>query len=855
MAPRDSHKASHWVEPDRTVKRIWKEGDEIRLKPLSNALSKPKKDATEQTGSLTNLSQGSAVSSKSPQKPQSKRKAAQKEQPKATGRSIHSFFNNATQKQQGSQYLASPEKLTAFHDEIEVIEDESDEDKPAKESSQTTLSRGSSTAIASRKRKIGQVNPFEQPPEAFRHASQKFRKVIDGGKEPTAAKADGPQQPWTDRFGPVDLTELAVHKRKVGDVRNWLEHFYQGRRPKVLVLQGAAGTGKTTTIQLLAKELGIELIDWKESSAFDNGSDGVTASSARFAEFVARAGRAKGLDLSNNKDAAELPRQSDSSRPDSSSQTNRQALLVEEFPNTFSRSSVALQSFRTALAQYVLSKVPSESSPVPVIMIVSESLLSTSTASADSFTAHRLLGPDLVTNSYIDTIEFNAIAPTILTKALETIVIKEARKSGRRRTPGHEILKRLAESGDIRSAVSSLQFLCVRGDEGDTWSSKVTFTKPKQSRAPPPSTQAEREALKLVSNRESSLGIFHSVGKVVYNKRVDASAAADIAQPPPWLSHHNRLKATETNPNTLIDELGTDTSTFIAALHENYALSCAAPSAEQRLDSLLGSMENLSDSDLLSLDRLSFGNRAFSGSATDTLRQDEMCFQVAVRGLLFSLPHPVHRSEPTGGKRGDAHRMFYPASLRLWRKKEETETNLDAIIDKLAFGTSISAAAQESTDIGADTGIESWKQRSFGGVQKQKADGEDLEAPPRLSTQAKNEMILDHLPYMVQILSGSKASAGQHALGNQIRAVTRMDRVVIDNEDEDADAEPGDQAEGAANTESWSTDQPHVETQGSGISPSKPRVQSRPAAVFKSVSMPVEKRVQSLILEDDDIED
>ncbi|PIB01712.1 Cell cycle checkpoint protein RAD17 [Cercospora beticola] len=848
MAPRGGQKTSSWTEPDRSIKRISDEGGERRVRPLSTALSKPRRGTVQDEPPASPASQ-KRTESPSPRKTRRQPiKPTDKDKPKSGGRPITSFFNAATQKQQGSQYLASPDKLAAFHDEIEVIEDDIDEDEVNGESSQTTLSRGSSTALAARKRKFGGVATLEKPPPLSQHASQKFRKALNGDRAPSLIKAPSDQLPWTERFAPSDLSELAVHKRKVADVRAWLDSFYQGRRQSVLVLKGAAGTGKTTTVRLLCKDIGVELIEWKPRAAFETGADSFASSATEFAEFVARAGKVRGLALSNgtstDTEAGVEPLQPQ----DSTSNTHRQALLVEEFPNTFSKTSSTLQSFRTALAQYVMSTVPADTLPIPIIMVISETLLSTTTASADSFTAHRLMGPELVTNSHINTIEFNAIAPTFMTKALELIVVKEARKSGRRKTPGVEILKRLSESGDIRSAVTSLEFLCVRGDEGD-WSSKVAFTKPKKSKAVLPATAAEQEALKLISNRESSLGLFHSVGKVVYNKRIESLQPSSIPQPPPWLSQFNRLKVTETDPNALIDELGTDTSTFLAALHENYALSCAGPTAEQRLDSLLGCMENLSDSDLLSLDRFSMGTRAFSGSSIDTLRQDEMCFQVAVRGLLFSLPYPVHRSEAGAGKRGDAHRMFYPASLRLWRKREEIETALDAVIDKVIQGTTISGVNPDS-----GTGVEKWKRgNSLEQSSKQGDMSGTHEEAPKLSAQAKVEVLLERLPYMTHILDSAKSSSRQHELQDQIRTITRMDGVHLPDDEEEADLDSGEADIGA---EQWSTDRPDTEVKASTTStPRKARTARQPSMMFQGMNSPVEKRVQSLILEEDDIED
>lgn len=854
MAPRGSQKSSRWTDPDPKGNRPITSNEEgpKRLKPLSKALSKAKAGTTE-------------TESPSPPKKRNGRVKAN-DQSNPGGRPIQSFFNSAAQKQQSSQYVPNSEKLAPLHNEVETIQDCTDEDEAAEDSSQTTLSKGSSTALAARKRKFGAANNFERTNEPVRHASQKFQKTSNGERVTAAAKSHDISTPWTERFAPNDLSELAVHKRKVADVRKWLDLAYRERHQKVLILKGAAGTAKTTTLRLLARDIGIELIEWRESSASDNTSEGVIASVQRFADFVARAGNVQGLTLSTDKNAVAPAVES---QPDigqsSAAREHRQALLVEEFPNTFSKASSALQSFRTTLARYVMSTVEADAWPTPVVLVISETLLSTNTASADSFTAHRLLGPELTSNPNINTIEFNPIAPTILTKALEMIVVKEARKSGRRKTPGSDILKRLAECGDIRSAVSSLEFLCVRGDEGDTWSSKVAFTKPKHARAPAPTTKAEQDAMRLISNRESSLGIFHSVGKVVYNKRMDPIAGQPVAQPPPWLSHYNRTKASETDPNLLLDELGTDTTTFMAALHENYALSCASPTAEQRLDSLLGCMENLSDSDILSLDRFSFGTRAFSGSATDTLRQDEMCFQVAVRGLLFSLPHPVHRSEAGNGKRGDAHRMFYPASLRIWRRREEIESEFHAVIDQIASAAGLDHMKDATTTTSStpSTGIETWKQNKFGkqppkpSPHSNSPDSLLLETPlPKLSSQAKNEMLLDRLPYMAQILRATGKFTKQQQLRNQILSITQIKGNVLPGDDDADDSEDEDEEaahDGGAAVEAWATDRPHAEDKS--MSSKTAGSASRPVVVLQKKSIPVEKRVQSLVLEDDDIED
>jgi cell cycle checkpoint protein len=727
-----------------------------------------------------------------------KPRASIQDEPKTKAKSIYSFFNAATQRQQSSQRSASPMSQPAPPDLTETID--SDDDI----ASSVALSKGSSVAMAMRKRKTqhpqGPGDTGLLPPP-----TQKFRKTSDGGRAPSISVVNEDKRPWVVQFGPSSLDELAVHKRKVGDVRNWLEAAYNGKRQKVLLLKGAAGTAKTTTVELLAKDMGVQITEWKNPAGSDLTSEESMSSSLQFEDFVGRAGRSGGLTLAVSGQDGEV--RGEQSPDEARTAEGRQLLLIEEFPNTFSRTSPVLQSFRSAISQYLASPPISNGTPTPIVLVISETLLSTSTAAADSFTAHRLLGPELLNNPWLDTIEFNAIAPTILTKALENIVVKEARRSGRRKTPGPLVLKRIAETGDIRSAVSSLEFLCLRGDDGDTWSSKVTFTKTKKSKAESALTKAEEEALKLISNRENSLGIFHSVGKIVYNKRQEPEQGAVLAHPPPWLPQHRRNKVPETDIDRLIDELGTDATTYVAALHENYVLSCCCTSSEDSLDSISGCIDSISDADLLSLDRFSFGTRAFQGSATDTLRQDEMSFQAAVRGVLFNLPCPVHRGTPANGKKGDSHHMFYPTSLKIWRKKEEINDMLDLLTSKMQNGGLNSSAQIQPTS--SISGVAGWKRESSNNNIN---NNQATPSAPAAIASAKAEMLMERLPYMARILESSSSSSKplpSHL--SQILSVTRIrdsSSTTTDNDEDDME-NPAEQE--ARSGELWATDKPDAD--------------------------------------------
>ncbi|EOD50052.1 putative cell cycle checkpoint protein rad17 protein [Neofusicoccum parvum UCRNP2] len=379
--------------------------------------------------------------------------------PRSKEKTIYSFFNAATQRQR-SQEPVSSQKVAAtdtVEDQDDAIQDDSLDDEPNNPSSGQSAAR-----LALRKRQRGafaEADSLDQ--DALPGGSQKFLKASTGQRIPTPAPAsasvnEADQRPWVEKYGPGSLDELAVHKKKVADVRAWLTNVLGGReRKRLLVLKGAAGIAKTTTVNLLSKDVGFEINEWKNPMGSDFSSDTFVSLSAQFEDFMGRSSKFGSLDFGVQEETSSQRTRADA--------LSKQIILIEEFPNTFTRSSSALQSFH------------------------------------------------IMNHPGTTVIEFNPIAPTFLTKALELVVAKEARKSGRKTTPGPQVIKKLSEIGDVRSAISTLEFLCLRGDENSDWGSRVTFKAPKKGMREKPMTKMEQESLALVTQRESTLGIFHAV--------------------------------------------------------------------------------------------------------------------------------------------------------------------------------------------------------------------------------------------------------------------------------------------------------------------------------------------------------
>ncbi|KAF7942567.1 uncharacterized protein EAE97_006021 [Botrytis byssoidea] len=846
--------------------------------------------------------------STSPEKARSRRKVEEKRQ----NADINTLFARQSQRQQaqteGETIPKQRIKVLSSRDiqqEADLIDDLiSDDDDVGESRAQATSLVGQAA-----KRGVGK-NVFTNSGTNTPSASQRFVRPSQGSIIERVAEEED-IRPWAERFGPNNLEELGVHKKKVIDVRTWLDNVIGGQmRQRLLILKGAAGTGKTTTVQLLAKDMGCDILEWRNPVGTVASSDGFQSMAAQFEEFMGRGGKFGQLDLFSDVHG-EIPARAEVKPLD----RRKQIILVEEFPNTFTRSSSALQSFRSAILQYLASNTPplsipsnpkAKSDPItPVVMIVSETLLTTISASADSFTAHRLLGPEILQHPGVGVIEFNAIAPTILAKALETVVQKESRKSGRKKTPGPQVLRKLGEVGDIRSAIGSLEFMCLRGDVDD-WGGKVVFGKGKKTSKDTSLTKMEEESLELITRREASLGIFHAVGKVVYNKR-EGKVLDDVESLPHFISHHSRPKKSEVGINELIDETSTDTPTFIAALHENYILSCEAPPSSfefSSLDHVNGCIDALSDSDLLcpswdgSLQSSGFGG-GITGTGGDILRQDEMSFQIAVRGLLFSLPHPVSRKAPAAagfrtGKTGDAHRMFYPTSLKLWRMKEEMESTLDLWVTRLMKGeidptsthsSSLTSGAAAFARPKAGT-VESWKIKNAAPLPSQSKSKstpttpKEEDTPPLLTlgVSARTEMLLERLPYMIQI---AKSRSSPHQFRNPFSSSSSSSASTIPNfqtnpllaslskittftgigpvqtSDDPAPFSDDESPNPNPNTENWATDRPN----GDGMGTPRKNKRGGNMGVFmkKGMSsqraMPVQQLEQKFVLSDDDIED
>ncbi|KAF9043051.1 Rad17 cell cycle checkpoint protein-domain-containing protein [Panaeolus papilionaceus] len=407
---------------------------------------------------------------------------------------------------------------------------------------------------------------------------------------------------WVDRYEPDTEADLAVHVRKVADVRAWLQEAFEGgpsgqlrKYRRILALTGPSGTGKTSTVRILAKELGFEILEWRNSISesmptlnFEDSSYNATTSSypsydssveslfSKFEAFLTRASSCGNVFSSTS-----------SSKVKSGNSPSRKVILLEDLPNILHQKTQA--SFHEALLSLV-NKAPSNP-PVPVVIIISDSGVR-GEASDDRISEGRgwnrdkqvidvrtVLPRELLSGPYVREIEFNPIAPTLMRKALQTMLNNHFSStfSTNITAPSKGILDIIIESsnGDIRSAINALQFACIANKSGKKMKKEKTSAL----------------VMEAVTRREQSLALFHLLGKVLYNKRKNdppnASATAkdlkkeqdldaslpDPAKLPAHLSHHDR-RTSRVDVNLLYADSPIDSSLFSLYIHQNYTQYC-----------------------------------------------------------------------------------------------------------------------------------------------------------------------------------------------------------------------------------------------------------------------------------------
>ncbi|KAK4685335.1 cell cycle checkpoint protein, partial [Tremellales sp. Uapishka_1] len=507
--------------------------------------------------------------------------------------------------------------------------------------------------------------------------------VIDDEDE----EADGM---WTDVYGPTSEAELAPGKARISKLKSWLGEAIYGvpdgsasvseasrdrirKYKRILLLTGPAGTGKTTSVRLIAQQMGLEVLEWGEGveeSSLGWGFDR-ESSTAKFTTFLAR------------HSYPSLPTSSTSSTSSSSAQPQKpRILLMTSLPNLSHYATK--ETFHQALLSFCKTY---SSSSCPLVIVHSdagmggraeESWMERDRGGREG--AIEVVGKDVKDGPWCFELDFIPLANTFITKALSRVVQLAIPLPKNR--PSASTLQLLAHTsnGDLRSAINSLQLLCKRSigpgvksgskrknrEEDDEEEARTAKRTGKGSRggkgAKLDVSRDLRLVLDAVTRREQSLGLFHALGKVFYNKRwskrrtiqggdTDPSINPGLNDPgedeqdqeeisrvrkmvdpdplPPSLGEHERHKSM-IDMETFIPTIPVDASSFALWIHQSIYSFC------NDIEEASMAADNICSADIMRTDD------DFWQSSPQAIAYS---LHLTIRGALMALPSPVPRNK------------------------------------------------------------------------------------------------------------------------------------------------------------------------------------------------------------------
>ncbi|XP_049310159.1 cell cycle checkpoint protein RAD17 isoform X2 [Bactrocera dorsalis] len=324
---------------------------------------------------------------------------------------------------------------------------------------------------------------------------------------------------WIDKFEPKTCEEVAVHPKKLAELKDWLLHcaaVHKQHPAQICLLTGPSGSGKTAAVRALARAQNYELQEWINpvdrdmiNTLGDQTSNYTGSQIDFFKSFLFRSSRYKSL-LGSQK----------------------RLVLVEDFPNMILSSVDIFEDILEEFSKY---------GKAPLLFIVADS------KSRSLNISYTLFTEELKNRYHIHHISFNPIAVTLLQKAMKRFcaLMREQQFSDTYKVPSETIIDSIvfAAQGDIRNALINLHFASLKG-AGALPTERVESCEIKGK------SKKKLSTLKTI-RRDESVTMLHALGRVFNPKRL----------PNGNFTH---------KPEDITDSFASEPKRFIDLIHANY---------------------------------------------------------------------------------------------------------------------------------------------------------------------------------------------------------------------------------------------------------------------------------------------
>ncbi|KAK3147848.1 hypothetical protein QOZ80_3BG0287500 [Eleusine coracana subsp. coracana] len=449
------------------------------------------------------------------------------------------------------------------------------------------------------------------------------------------------QELWVDKYKPHSSAELAVHKKKVEDVKQWLETKLKAPEQTVggwtLVLTGQTGVGKSATVKAIAADIGVDICEW------------TTPVPTLWSEHVhANSGLRYISKLEEFENFVEKIRKYSLLCPTSTrSQGKLAIILIDDIPVT--SGSVAFARLAKCLTGLT------RSTQVPTVISLTHYHKSENN---DTVTWNSNDLESLLQEAGAYKISFNPVTTNSIKKILIRICKEESCGAS------EEIVHQIATSsgGDIRHAIMSLQYWCLdRRRQSSVLAASATRAGSKScdSLVPGQGNDSLSRSLSSLFGRDETLTLFHALGKFLHNKR-ETYGDADIDRDPFPLKENLRRNLLKMDvPEKILSQAHGKVRTVADFLYENVLDFID----DEAVDDAWTVVSYLSDADCL-----------LAGSTITSYNSENMsqliAASVAARGVLFGNAHVA------------ASRWHTIRSPKIWQTEQSLRSTKDQILNE-----------------------------------------------------------------------------------------------------------------------------------------------------------------------------